>query len=78
MLQPKTGKIMEMRQCSGIWAWQLRYGTVFDHKKDHHFSVANFHSVSHVLSVSRTKFDIKVKVKNNQNKNKIQVGGEGL
>lgn len=27
---------MEMIQCSGIWAWQLRYGTVFDHRKDRH------------------------------------------
>lgn len=35
-VSPMIGETMEMRQCSGIWAWQLRYGTVFDHRKDHH------------------------------------------
>lgn len=78
-ISPLIGKTMTMRQRSGIWDWQLRYGTVFDHRKDRHFFVADSHSVSHKLSVSRIKFDINVKVKKKkkiQIQNKIQVCGE--
>lgn len=56
-ISPMIVKTIEMRQRSGIWSWQLRYGTVFDHREDHHFLLpiliqypTCFQSVGHNLT----------------------------
>lgn len=53
------------RQRSGTWAWQLRYGTVFDHRKDRH-SLSLLFLIRYPISfqsVGQNSFKVKNKIK---------------